>query len=83
MGISGELWVEMVSDTNLLMSHIEISRLVEVNKNLFPLKFEVNIIYFEYMRKSILLISLIQVQLKYHIDLSLGFSPPSVEENSY
>ena len=40
MGISGELWVEMVSDTNHLMSHFEISRL---NKSLFPLKCEVNI----------------------------------------
>jgi len=27
MGISGGLWVEVVSDTNRLMSHIEISRL--------------------------------------------------------
>ena len=47
MGISGELWGEVVSDTNHLMSHIEISRL---NK--------VNIIYFEYRKKSILLLSL-------------------------
>ena len=41
------MWVKVVSDTNHLMSHIEISRL---NK--------VNIIYFEYRKKSILLLSL-------------------------
>ena len=49
------MWVKVVSDTNHLMSHIEISRL---NKSLFPLKLEVNIIYFEYRKKSILLLSL-------------------------
>ena len=58
MGISGELWGKVVSDTNHLMSHIEISRLNKVNKSLFPLKLEVNIIYFEYRKKSILLLSL-------------------------
>ena len=46
MGISGELWGEVVSDTNRLMSHIEISRL------------KVIIFYFEYRKKSILLLSL-------------------------
>jgi len=35
-------WVEVVSDTNHLMSHNEISRLNKVNKSLFPLNCEVN-----------------------------------------
>jgi len=42
IGISGWLWVEVVSDTNRLMSHNEISRLNKVNKSLFPLNCEVN-----------------------------------------
>ena len=58
MGISGELWGEVVSDTNHLMSHIEISRLNKVNKNLFPLKLEVIIFYYGYRKISILLLPL-------------------------